>query len=144
MTANKYLKQYGEAIKIVRRCQEQYIVESLQIDAIRSASDNDGMPHGNGKSDPTADKAVKLSMRAKRLIEAENEALELQQNIFDTVMLIGGLEADVLIERFIKLRKWTDVCDAVHYSWDAVRKAWHRGEDKLQAILDEKTTTSVM
>ena len=137
MTANQYLRQYEEAVNRVKRCQEQYIVESLQIDAIKSTSDNDGMPHGTGKSDPTADKAVRLAERAQRLIEAEQQALELQQDIFDTIMLVGGLEADVLIERFVKLKKWHEVCEAVHYSWYVVRNAWHRGEGKIQAILDK-------
>lgn len=121
----------------MRQCHEQYVIESLQIDAIRSASDNDGMPHGNGKSDPTADKAVRLSQRAQRLITAQDEALELQQDMFDTIMLVGGLEADVLIERYLRLKNWKDVCRAVNYSWFVVREAWHRGEDKLQAILDK-------
>lgn len=137
MTANQYLKQYEEAVNRVRQCREQYIVESLQIDAIRSTSDNDGMPHGTGKSDPTANKAVRLSQRMQRLIRAEEQALELQQDIFDTIMLVGGLEADVLIERFLKLKKWDDVCKAVHYSWPVVRNAWHRGEEKIQVILNK-------
>lgn len=137
MTARQYLKQYEAAVDRVRQCHEQYIIESLQIDAIRSASDNDGMPHGNGKSDPTANKAIKLSQRAQRLIEAQSDALELQQDMFDTIMLVGGLEANVLIERYLRLKKWADVCNAVNYSWFVVREAWHRGEDKLQTILDK-------
>ena len=137
MTAREYLEQYEKAIDRIKLCREQYITESLRIDAIRSASDNDGMPHGNGKSDPTADKAVRLSDRMQRLIMAEEDALELQQDIFDTVMLVGGLESRVLVERYLNLKKWDEVCKAVNYSWFVVRNAWHDGEDKLQAILDK-------
>lgn len=137
MTAREFLKKYEYALDRVELCREQYIIESLQIDAIRSASDNDGMPHGNGKSDPTANKAVKLSNRLQRLIDAEQEALEIQQNIFDAVMQVGGIESKVLVARYLKLMKWEDVCKEVNYSWFVVRQAWHDGEKKLQTILDK-------
>ena len=137
MTAREYLEQYKEACRRVNRYEREYRDESLLIDAVRSLSDNDGLPHGTGISKPTEDKAVRLADKMLKLIDARLEAIAIRQEIFETVMLVGGLEADVLIERFLNDRTWEGVCEAVHYSWYAVNKAWHRGEDKLQTILDK-------
>ena len=137
MTSREYLNQYKEACRRVKRYEREYKDEALLIDAVKSLSDNDGMPHGTGISKPTEEKALRLADKMLRLVEAKLEAIEIRQEIFDTVMLVGGLEADVLIEKFLNDRKWEDVCKAVNYSWYVVRNAWHRGEDKLQDILDK-------
>lgn len=133
--AEKYLKQYEWAVNQIRRCEEEYKVETMQIDAIRSSSDNDGMPHGSGISKPTEEKAVKLSEKAMRLVDAKLKAMKVRQEVFDTIMMVGGLEADVLIERYVNLQTWENVCLSVNYSWPTVRMAWHRGLDRVEELL---------
>lgn len=146
MTANEYLKQYEYAVRRASRYQEEYNRESLLIDAVRSLSDNDGMPHGSGISKPTEVKAVRLADKKLRLIDAQLEAIRLRQEIFDTVMGLDGLEADVLVERYLNLdesghlQTWEAVCDRVHYSWPTVRTAWHRGLDMVDEILIQEVT----
>ena len=146
MTANEYLRQYEYAARRVARYQEEYNRESLLIDAVRSLSDNDGMPHGSGISKPTEVKAVRLADKKLRLIDAQLEAIRLRQEIFDTVMGLDGLEADVLVERYLNLdesghlQTWEVVCDRVHYSWPTVRTAWHRGLDMVDKILIQEVT----
>ena len=146
MTANEYLRQYEYAARRVARYQEEYNRESLLIDAVRSLSDNDGMPHGSGISKPTEVKAVRLADKKLRLIDAQLEAIRLRQEIFDTVMGLDGLEADVLVERYLNLdesghlKTWEAVCDRVHYSWHTVRTAWHRGLDMVDEILIQEVT----
>lgn len=134
--AEKYLKQYEQAVNQIRRCEEEYKVEMLQIDAIRSSSDNDGMPHGGGISKPTEDKAEKLSEKAMRLVNAKLDAIKVRQEVFDTIMEVGGFEADVLIERYVNLKTWECVCLSVNYTWPTVRMAWHRGLDKVEELLE--------
>jgi len=138
MDARKYLEQYEHAVDRIRRCDEEYEKESLLIDAIRSPSDNDGMPHGTGITKPTEQKAERLAQKALRLVDAKLEAINIRQEIFDTIMLLNGLEADVLIERYINLKTWEEVCLTVHYSWPTVRIAWHKGEDMIQDIIDTR------
>ena len=146
MTAKEYLKQYEYAARRVARYQEEYNRESLLIDAVRSLSDNDGMPHGSGISKPTEVKAVRLADKKLRLIDAQLEAIRLRQEIFDTVMGLDGLEADVLVERYLNLdesghlQTWEVVCDRVHYSWPTVRSAWHRGLNMVDEILIQEVT----
>lgn len=145
MTANEYLKQYEYATRLVHRYEEEYKKESLLIDAVRSVSDNDGMPHGSGIGRPTEAKAIKLVDKRLRLTDARLEAIRIRQEIFDTVMSLDGLEADVLIERYLnldeygRLQTWESVCDRVHYSWPTVRTAWHRGMDLISDIISTRS-----
>ena len=139
MTAEKYLRQYERAVNTIRRCEREYEEERLMIDSVRSPSDNDGMPHGSGISKPVEQRVERMNAKLDRLATARLEAVRIRQEIFDTIMCIGGLEADVLIERYVYLRKWEDVCLAVNYTWPTVRLAWHRGLDKVQEIIDTRT-----
>lgn len=126
MTAKEYLKQYQYAVDRVRRYEEEYENESLLIDAIRSASDNDGMPHGSGISKPTEDKAIRLADRALRLTEAGLEAIQIRQEVFDLIDSIDGIEGDVLYQRYIKLHKWEEICVLLHYSWQGIHLVHRR------------------
>lgn len=126
MTAKEYLKQYQYAVDRVRRYEEEYENESLLIDAIRSASDNDGMPHGSGIGKPTEDKAVRLADRALRLTEARLEAIRIRQEVFDLIDSIDGIEGDVLYERYIKLHKWEAICVLLSYSWQGIHLVHRR------------------
>ena len=126
MTAKEYLRQYEYADRRVRRLEAEYHDELLMVDAIRSASDNDGMPHGTGISKPTEDKALRIADKHLRLIEARTEAIEKRQAVFDLINGIDGIEGDLLFERYIKLRKWEEICILLHYSWQGVHKVHRR------------------
>ena len=145
MTAERYLRQYEWAVNTIRRLERELKEEQLQIDAIRSPSDNDGMPHGNGISNPTADKATEITDAAAKLFDARLEAIRIRQEVFESIMKVDGIEADVLLERYVyltedgRLQPWEMVCDAVHYSWPTVRLAWHRGLDKISELIQEPT-----
>ena len=134
MTAKEYLKQYQYAVDRVRRYEEEYENESLLIDAIRSASDNDGMPHGSGISKPTEDKAVRLADRALRLTEARLEAIRIRQEVFDLIDSIDGVEGDVLYLRYVKLHKWEEICVMLHYSWQGI----HLIHQRALAIVENR------
>ena len=120
MTAKEYLRQYEYAAKRVKRLEEEYETERLQIDAVRSVSDNDGMPHGNGISKPTEDKAVRLTDKLQRLADARLEAVAIRQELFDFIDGIDGEEGDVLYHRYVQLLLWREVADCMGYTERAV------------------------
>ena len=126
MTAKEFLKQYEYADRRARRLRAEYEREVQLIDAIRSASDNDGMPHGTNISRPTEEKALKLADKALRWKEAELEAIAKRQEVFEVIYDIDGIEGEVLVERYINLRKWEEICILVHYSWQGVHKVHKR------------------
>ena len=139
MTAKDYLKQYEHAVRHIRMLEEELDQETALIDAIRSASDNDGMPHGSGISKPTEEKAIRLADKRLRLVDARLEALEKRQEIFDFVNGIDGIEGEVLFHRYVNLRKWEEICILVHYSWQGVHKVHKRAlgivESRLKCTL---------
>ena len=126
MTAKEYLKQYEYADRRAKRFKAEYEKEQLLIDAIRSASDNDGMPHGSGINKPTEDKALRLADRAMQWKMAELDAIEKRQEVFKLVCNIDGVEGDVLYERYVNLRKWEEICVQVNYSWYGVHSIHRR------------------
>ena len=126
MTAKEYLKQYEYAVDRVRRYEEEYQSELTLIDAVRSVSDNDGMPHGSGISKPTEQKAMRLADKSLRLTEARLEAIRIRQEVFDLIDSIDGIEGDVLYQRYIKLHKWEEVCVLLHYSWQGIHLVHRR------------------
>ena len=131
LKAKAYMDKYGDALRRVRQCEEQLEREQIEVDAIRSTSDNDGMPHGSGTSNPTADKAVRLVDRGMDLFAARDNARRVQREVFEVAYDIGGVEGDVLIERYIKLKDWVDVCDAVGYAWSQTHSYHRAGLDKV-------------
>jgi len=126
MTAKEILRQYEYADRRVRRIEMELEDELRMIDAIRSPSDNDGMPHGNGIGRPTEEKALKLADIRLRLVDARIEAVEARQKVFDLVNSIDGIEGDLLFERYVKLRKWEEICIILNYSWYGVHNVHRR------------------
>lgn len=126
MTAKEYLKQYEEYDRRAKRYQAEYEREAELIDAIRSPSGSDGMPHGNGISRTTEDKAIRLSEKRMRWVSAELDAIEKRQEIFETVQKVSGIEGDILYERYVNLHKWEEVCVLVHMSWHGTHQAHRR------------------
>lgn len=140
MTAKEFLEQYREANRIARRLRAEYEKELLQIDAIKSVSDIDGMPHGNGIQKSVEDKAIRLADKAAVWKMAELDALRIRQEVFDQIYDIPGVEGDILYERYVNLLKWSDITGIVHLSWESVRKH----HIKALAIVDDKIKSCTM
>ena len=137
MKAKEFLKQYEYADRRAKRLKAEYEKEMVLIDAVRSLSDNDGMPHGSGVSKPTEQKAIRLADKRLRLINAELEAIRVKQELFDFIDKIEGIEGDILYHRYIRLLKWEEVCLIVHYSWPNTMRIHRRALDKVQKMIDE-------
>lgn len=137
MNARSYLKQYEEACRRIKRYEMEYTEECILIDAVRSLSDNDGMPHGNGISNPTADKAVKLVDKALKIYDAKRDAIRIRQEVFEFIDGIEGIEGDVLYFRYVQLMKWEAIASKIHYSYQGVMQIRRRALEIAQKKLDE-------
>ena len=136
MTAKEYLKQYEYAQRKADRCRQEYEAELLKVDAVRSLSDNDGMPHGSGISKPTEDKAIRLADKALKWKQAELDAIEIRQEVFETICDIPDIEGDVLYERYIHLRKWEEICELLSYSWKGIHLVHRRALNIVEEIIN--------
>lgn len=133
MTAKEYLKQYQEAARRAERLRSEYENELILIDAVRSVSDNDGMPHGNGISKPTEDKAIRLADKALAYQTAALEAIRIRQQVFDLIETIPGEHGAVLYERYVNLKTWDEVAQSVGYS---VRQTFRIHGEALDMVKD--------
>lgn len=135
LAAQRYMDKYGDAVRRVRQCEAQYEKELLLMDSIRSASDNDGMPHGNNIGRPTEDKAVRLVEKGMDVHEARIKALRVEREIFEVAYRVGGVEGDVLIERYINLRDWSEIFPLVKYSESQTHRYHRSGLDKVADLI---------
>ena len=139
MTAKEFLRQYEELNKRALRLKQEYQTELEKIDAIGSTLAGDGLPHGNGISRKTEDKAIRLADKAMKWKNAELDALEKRQEIFELIYDIPGPEGEVLYERYINLHKREEVCVLVHYSWVQT----HEHHKKALKIVQERIESNI-
>ena len=114
MTAREYLEQYRHAELLLERVREEYRKELETTDSIRSALDNSGVPSGQASKQVEV-RAMRLAEKAERLAKAETDALSMRQKVFDLITNIEGIKGKILYERYINLKKWEDVAEAVCY-----------------------------
>lgn len=136
MTAREFLNLYRKADRIARRYRGEYERQIIMIDAVRSVSDNDGMPHGNGVSKPVETRAIELADAAEKYIEAEMEAIRIRQKVFDVVMQIrDDAVREVMCERYIELKPWHEVADVLHYSERQCHRYHRAGLDAVEDVI---------
>lgn len=136
MTAIIFLEQYEIADRRVKRLQEEYDKEMLLIDAVRSVSDNDGMPHGSGISKPTENKAIRLATKAQRLVDAKLEAIRIRQIVFDVINRVDGPGGDFLYKKYIQLKTWNTIAEEMNYSIGGLDYIRDKALIEVELILD--------
>ena len=138
MTAEEYLKQYRELNRKAQRYKAEYQTELEKIDAIGSTlAGEPGMPRGTGISRKTEDKAIRLADKAARWINAELEAIEKRQEIFELIHDIDGIEGDILYERYINLLTWEQIAERLYYSDSGLYYAHQRALAIVEGRLNE-------
>ena len=133
MTAKEFLKQYEEADRKARQHRAEYERELEMIGSLSVKMD--GMPHGSNISKPTEEAALKLADRALKWKDAEENALRVRQEVYDTICNISGIEGRVLYERYINLHKWEEICILVHYSWNGIHHVHRRALQLVEEMM---------
>lgn len=131
MTAKEYLLQYKRAVREAQRLRDEYEKELYLIDNIRSSLGGDGMPRSGEISKKVERQAIKLGEKADALKEAEADAIGIRNEVFRTVMRVPDEKGSVLYERYILLKSWEDVADAVGYT---VRHVHNLHKDGLEYV----------
>lgn len=118
----EFLEQYRIADRKAKRLRREYEKEKNLIDSIKSPLGSDGEPHGSGISKTVEARAIRLADKLLEYEDAELEAIEIRQAVFDAVMKLDGIESDVLYSYYVdyfdekkgKARTWDDVAELVH------------------------------
>jgi len=141
MTATEYLEQYRDATREIVRAEEEYRKEMELIISIRSPLGGDGMPRSGEVSKKVEADAIRLAEKALDVKEMEIRAVEVRQEIVRTINRVHGPEADVLMEKYVKLaangrlKTWRAVAEAVGYSEDNVYKLRRKGLAKVEELI---------
>lgn len=137
MTAKEFLRQYEYAEQRARMLREQYETETLRIDAVGSTLGGEpGMPHGTGISRKTEDKAIRLADKALAYKQAELDAIEMKQAVFDLIWDIPSIEGKVLYDRYILLMTWEKIAELEHYSYTGIHYAHRRALEIVEGRLN--------
>lgn len=135
LTAREYLKQYEEAERLVRRLEIEYQEETEKIDTIKS-SVGDGSPHSGAISKTVEIRAMRLADKALEWKKAELDAVQIRQQVVKVINEIPGEQGDVLYERYINLKRWDDVAEAVGYSTRQVHRIHQAALVSVQDVLE--------
>ena len=139
MTVREFLEQYREADRKAKRLRREYEKEKILIDDISSPLGSDGTPHGTGISKTVEMRAIRLADKLLEYEDAEIDAIEKRQVVFDAIMEIDGIESDILYDYYIdyfdsrknKSRTWEDVAELVHVDPRTVYRIKIRAYRKL-------------
>jgi len=135
MTAQEYLEQYKEADRIVQSIREEYLKQMEQVDSIRSALGGDGLPRSGDISKKVEAQAVRLAEKAEELLQAEADALAVRQQVFRTVQRVPGDPGEVLRERYVNLRKWEYIAEALGWSLSNCHVLHRKGLEIVEEII---------
>ena len=138
MNAKEYLKKYEAAEIVAKRLRAEYHKEEEMIDAIKSTTDFDGMPKSrSGGRSAVEDRIIRLADKAAELKEAEIRALEVRQEVFNTINKVPGEPGKVLYEKYINLLKWEEVAVKLNYSWSGTHKLHKRALHIVAGLISE-------
>lgn len=142
MTAREFLDEPGRLYNRARRLEDRYNELFERATSPRCALNlGDGLGVQSSGSGNAREKLLVELVDAKhKYIEAELDYIECRQNVFEVLVDIEGTTADVMIERYIKLKTWEDVCKAerVNLSWAGVHRIHRAGLKRVESLLTEK------
>ena len=121
MTAKEYLQSYKEYQLIADKKKRAWTAAEDDLISLPSSSNYQDIKTGRNLH-AQEDRIIKAQHKKEAWAIAELNALEVRQEVFGLIYDIDGVEGDILIERYIELKKWEDVCTAVGLSWCQVHK----------------------
>lgn len=136
MTPKEYLRQYEDAERRIRRLEAEYNKEQELIDAVRSTANYDELPKSKSSKRAAEDKILRLADKSLNLIQAKLDAVEIRQEVFDTINKVDGPEGEVLYHRWIMLRKWEEISVIMGYSWRGIHSLHNRALTEIDKILN--------
>jgi DNA-directed RNA polymerase specialized sigma24 family protein len=131
-----YLEQYRNADRRAKKLRKEYEEQKRRIDEIRSPLGSDGLPHGSGISKIVEERAIRLADKLLEYEDAELDAIELRQEVFDVIDHINGIEGEVLYEKYVNLKTWESVAEAVNVNVRTVYKIRIRALKKIKRYIE--------
>lgn len=101
-------------------CREIEILRQERAELLNGglgAVSNDGLPHGSGVADPTADTAARATKIAAELSQKLNECIDLRLQIEQAVNALNEpRERELMRRRYIEGQRWEQVAYEMNYT----------------------------
>ena len=111
----EYLREYGKAVRQMKRSEEK--ITEMRLSKIMPSSGNDGMPRAHNNTDLSGYAAL-LDEEERRYMKARYRRIKICKEITDKIERMDNEdEKDVLVYRYIRLMKWEDICGKISKSW---------------------------
>ena len=133
MDAKAYLIQYDNCSRRARICLEEYEAEAAMIKGL--ATYRKLLEQRYGKEECNR-RFTSYTQHVHRLKALATESYKKCEEVSRLIESIPGIEGDVIRARHIEGLKWNEVADKLYYSYGGVFKAYDRGLEQVQAILD--------
>lgn len=126
------LQNYAATSKEVRSLRSR--LETMRESVGATAVSSDGMPHGSGRSDPTAGKAMALANLEATYDAAIAKRLQEVKEVEDLIAELEPTERVLARYRYIDDMSWEEICVVMSYSWRQVHRIHSRLLDHLASM----------
>ncbi len=112
---DKYtLRQYVSLDREIKHLEAE---KKILISSIGSPKPPDGMPHGSGTSDPTANIGGKWAELQMRIDAKLDELIPLRDEIEAAINNLNSADRTLMRLRYIDGRTWEEIAVELHYSY---------------------------
>ena len=143
MTARDYLESYREYFLIEQEKLRAYKAAEEKLYNISSSLGNIGTTKSNSLNS-REDALINYQSKREAWAAAALNAIEVRQQVFDTIMKLSGLEQDVLYERYIELNTWADVSDHIGVCHTQTHRLHRKALAAVQVLIDNNCGNGVV
>lgn len=119
-----YLSRYGWDIKAIEEIEGE--ITACRLGALPGAVSYDGMPHGSGDKTDLSDYAVEIDDLLCKFRNKRKEAIRDLKEISDAIEAVEDARSNVILRyKYIQLKKWREIADAMNYTEDYVKRELH-------------------
>lgn len=116
----EYLKQYEHAHKQMQRAEE--VLKEIRLGVMLPSVKLDGMPRSQNITD-LSEQMIKMQRAEEEYIKYRYERLQKCVEIHSKIEAMRNEdEKDVLVNRYIKLMKWENICTKMDFSWRQIHR----------------------
>lgn len=135
----EYLGQYREAVRRIARIESE--LEEIREMKTSISINNDGMPHGYGKSD-LSNYVADLDELERDLVKERYKRIKLYKEISQRIKKLRNKnENDVLFYLYIKGMDFYEIAEKMNYSDRWIRKLHWKGLTHIEVPEQEKKSS---
>lgn len=120
----EFLNRYRwDKVSLEEICKE---IDACRANALPGGINYDGMPHGSGNNSDLSDYAVKYSELLEKLKAKREQLITDLAEISQAIEAVEDPRSNILLRyRYIQLKKWEEIAEAMNFNEDYVKRELH-------------------